>query len=68
MTLADLVNILRDGGIPAFAAIFLWLYLSERKAHNATQQERLSDMRQGLSSLHKSISLLDEVRAEVMRR
>lgn len=68
MTLADLANLLRDGGVTAFAAIFLWLYLNERKMHNKTQDERVSDLREGLSSLHKSISVLDEARAEVARR
>lgn len=68
MTVADLVGILKEGGLAAFAAIFLWLYLGERKAHNTTQSERLADLKVGMDSVHKSISLLEEARSEMHRR
>jgi hypothetical protein len=68
MTLQDLVGILKEGGLAAFAGIFLWLYLGERKAHNQTQAERLSDLKVGMDSVHKSVTLLDEARTELHRR
>lgn len=61
-------SLLEKGGLAAFAAIFLWLYLNERKAHTQTQAERLSDLKVSMDSVHKSINLLDEARTEMNRR
>lgn len=68
MTIQDLVGILKEGGLAAFAAIFLWLYLAERKAHNQTQSERLADTKIAMESLHKSVALLEDARSEMHRR
>lgn len=68
MTLQDLVAILKEGGLAAFAGIFLWLYLSERKENRDMQKERVSDLKISTEALHKSVALLDEARNEAHRR
>lgn len=68
MTQESIIGLLKEGGFLGFAVLFLWLYLGERKAHNQTQAERLSDLKVGMDSVHKSITLLEDARSEMHRR
>ncbi|WP_139802577.1 hypothetical protein [Aurantimonas sp. 22II-16-19i] len=56
-----------DSVFAAFAAVFLWLYIDERKKHTATNAERITDLKSAHETVAKSISLLDDARKEFTR-
>jgi hypothetical protein len=64
-----LITALLDSGNvnSILAAIFLYLYLAEKKAHTGTQAERISDLKVSTDSLHKSVAVLEAVRSDYNR-
>lgn len=54
-----------DSVIGIFAAVFLYLYVAEKKAHTATQTERIADLKVSMESVHKSVTLLDGAITEI---
>lgn len=56
-----------DSAFALFAAIFLYLYWAEKKAHTVTQQERISDLKLSMESVHKSVGLLDAAMVDIRR-
>ncbi len=67
MTAEAIALLLRDGGPAALAGLFVWLYLSERKANTELQKERISDLKVVLETVHKDIGLLEDATAEMRR-
>lgn len=56
-----------DSVFAIFAAVFLYLYIAEKKAHTATQTERIADLKVSMDSVHKSVQLLDGAISEIRR-
>jgi hypothetical protein len=61
LTTADIVSLLKDGGSVGIAALFIYLYMQERKENRTLQADRLTDLKVSMDSLHKSIGTLDKV-------
>lgn len=56
-----------DSVFAIFAAIFLYLYIDERKKHTATNAERIADLKLSQEASTKYASLLEAAREEIHR-
>lgn len=64
MTTIDIAVLLKEYGPVGIAALFIYLYLQERKENRTLQADRLTDLKVSMDSLHKSIGTLDKAMIE----
>jgi len=67
MSITDIVGVLKEGGFVGVAALFLYLYMSERKSHSETQKARLDDTQKQIAEQAKTGEAMRVTMADMAR-